>query len=69
LIDGQQRLTSLILIRYFQKLKNNNTKSLTKIKPKGWNLGELIKFDYKNNEFIIVKKNDKQTHLINSDIL
>ena len=69
LIDGQQRLTSLILIRYFKKLKENTLKSSSKLKPKGWNIGELIKFDYKNNEFIIVKKNDKRPNVIDSDIL
>ena len=69
LIDGQQRLTSLILIRYFKKLKENTLKSSSKLKPKGWDIGELIKFDYKNNEFIIVKKNDKRPNVIDSDIL
>ena len=67
LIDGQQRLTSLLLIRYYKKISDTNAQNFDL--PKGWNLSELIKFDYENEEFVVIKKNEKLPNTIDSEIL
>lgn len=67
LIDGQQRSTSLLLLKYYKKISDINPQNFDL--PKGWNLSESIKFDYENEEFVIIKKKEKLPNTINSEIL
>lgn len=56
LIDGQQRITSLLLILNSTKIHKNFVKQDNK--PIGWNLGVLISFNYIKNEFTLEKHDD-----------
>ncbi|MGL4343290.1 MAG: GmrSD restriction endonuclease domain-containing protein [Metamycoplasmataceae bacterium] len=62
LIDGQQRITSLLSIKKAKQLIKKWEKE--KNKPTGWNNGKIIFFDYINKEFTLDKTIENKISLI-----
>ncbi|MGL5617716.1 MAG: GmrSD restriction endonuclease domain-containing protein [Metamycoplasmataceae bacterium] len=55
LIDGQQRTTSLLIILYSLQLQEEFRKLDKDYRPRGWNFGLLINFDYIERKFTLDK--------------